>query len=144
MITRCTNRSLFIAGLFSFLIFHFPLLHFFYKYVFFSALVFFFFFFSFNIFFTICFSFQYFTPLFLYITFHPIDVLHILKCVFEHSIIYFGFLLFTFFFYYFSRFSEFLWTRHVPVTLLYTHLLVVISALFKHMSLFSCNYENIL
>ena len=125
IITRCTNLSLFIAGLFSFLIFHFPLLHFFkLSFFFFSYFVL-----AFNIF----------TPLFLYVSFHPIDILHILKCVFEHSIFYFCFLLFTFLLF----FKIFLVSldKICSCALLYTHLLVVI---FQPLSLFSCNYENIL
>ena len=42
------------------------------------------------------------------------------------------------------RFSEFLWRKCVSVTLPYTYLLVVISALFKSFSNCACNYENIL
>ena len=97
IITRCTNLSLFTAGFFSFSIFHFPLLHFF-KLSFFS-----FFFFFFNVFSYFVLAFNIFTPLFLYVSFHPIDILHILKCVFEHSI--FIFVSFYLLFYYFSRFS---------------------------------------
>ena len=112
-----------------------------------------------------------FTSLFLYVSFPPIDILRILiSSLFKYSI--FHYLLFPLFiagllstlvvflsefmsvllfhsffisFYFiFFKIFEFLWTGFDFVTLPYTHLLIVISALFKSFSLFAYHYENIL
>ena len=67
----------------------------------------------------LCFSFEYFYQFIFMCIISSIDILHI----------FYLFLHFIFSFYFFPRFSEILWTRFVSVTIPYTHLLVVISAL---------------